>query len=164
MNHVYTLIAIKEESADYCRGCLMESYSGDHQIFYGPDREKLTDRWAALMDKNNHLERAESGYEFSLFIDGVPGNYIEGEECCSDADWTEFDDKKFHSQVEYQAIKQLAEDKLAAIEAKRAAEQAAAAEKAAQAKAAADRRAAEAKEAAERAEFERLQAKYGYQR
>lgn len=63
----YLLIAYKPDSADYCRGCHMASYSSDHQQLETDDKSELLDFWAGLLAKE--LGYNEEGYEFTLYGD-----------------------------------------------------------------------------------------------
>lgn len=60
----YLLIANKPDSADYCMGCQMESYSGDYIIEHNLTEEALIERIAELESKP--LGRGESGYDITF--------------------------------------------------------------------------------------------------
>ncbi len=159
---LYTLIAYKSNSSDYCRGCLMASYGSDFELWTGTEVEALADRWASLLDRNRNRERGEDGFEITLLINGVPAPYSYVEEFdknqeARDALWAQqeelsqvFDDAKALAELKLRLIDEARE--AAALAAKRQAEMAA--EEAA-------RKAAAAKERADRAEYERLAAKFG---
>lgn len=160
--HMYTLIAYKEDSTDYCRGCEMDRYGSAHEMYYGSDREVIADRYAQLLDKNNNLKHGESGYEITLFIDGIPPHWSDCQECAADdGTWDALRARQEALYDEFTSLRQLAEDNLEALQAKRAEEAVEKARLEAVAKAAAQRAASRAREAAERANFERLLAKYG---
>lgn len=159
---LYTLIAYKENSSDYCRGCLMDSYSSDFEAWTGAEAEELAERWAKLRDRNRNMRHGESGFDFLLFIDGVPAPYGDVQECdkgegVREALWARQEELEPH----FDYIKALTDSKLEAMDNRRALEAAEAARKAQLAKEEAERKAAAAKDAAERAEYERLSAKFG---
>lgn len=68
----YTLIAHKPDSADYCRGCPMESYAGDFELSHGGTLDTLRDGWKRLLNANAKLGRGEADYELTLLINGAP--------------------------------------------------------------------------------------------
>jgi|SRR6201998_47647 len=64
----YLIVAYKSDSSDYCRGCHMASYSSDFEFLNTNDRSKAL---RFLVDKLNvKLDYNESGFKFTLFIDG----------------------------------------------------------------------------------------------
>lgn len=159
---LYTLVAYKSNSSDYCRGCLMASYGSDFELWTGTELETLADRWASLLDRNRKMERGEDGFEVTLLINGVPAPYSYVEEFdknqdARDALWAQQEAlEPFFADAKAQA-----EAKLKSIDDAREAAARVAQQKAEQAAAEATRKAALAKDAAERAEFERLSAKFG---
>lgn len=69
----YILIAYKPSSSDYCRGQEMDRYGDDHQITASSDELDIVDDWARLA--RVPLGPGETGYEFTLFIDGERDPY-----------------------------------------------------------------------------------------
>jgi hypothetical protein len=67
----YLFIARKDDSADYCRGCLMASYSSDFEIQNYLSREELVEKWVDYLYKNMNLDINESGYNFYIYENGV---------------------------------------------------------------------------------------------
>jgi hypothetical protein len=61
---IYTFIAYKPDSDDFCRGCHMASYSSDFCLEIGLDREGLINMWANFLFKNKVLQCNEDGYDF----------------------------------------------------------------------------------------------------
>ena len=59
----YVLIAYKPASSDYCRGCLMASYSGDFIMEKHLTRNELINSLTSILWKNKTLECNESGYD-----------------------------------------------------------------------------------------------------
>ncbi|MBK3779829.1 hypothetical protein G3A43_06150 [Paraburkholderia aspalathi] len=68
----YTLIAHKPESQDYCRGCLMESYSGDFEMHHARSLDEFADSYKRYGHANGKLGHGECGYDITLLINGVP--------------------------------------------------------------------------------------------
>jgi hypothetical protein len=64
----YLLIAYKPDSYDYCRGCLMDSYSSDFQQSQHEDRAKLIEQ-AAELDAYE-TRSGEEGYSVTIYADG----------------------------------------------------------------------------------------------
>lgn len=52
---MFLFITYKPDSTDYCRGCLMASYSGDHQIYNFLTPEQLVEKWAECLYRNMDL-------------------------------------------------------------------------------------------------------------
>jgi hypothetical protein len=79
----YTLIAYKPDSADYCRGCHMASYSSDLIIYNSLDVNKIIDK---MVELNSRIELNdncnEEGYEFSIYKNGIiiSGDDVDGED------------------------------------------------------------------------------------
>lgn len=71
MQTLYTLIMHKSDSYDYCRGCLMDSYTSDFEFSNYLTRDTLIERLAELAYKNLNLRINESGYKFIVLKDGV---------------------------------------------------------------------------------------------
>lgn len=158
---MYTLIGHKPESASYCRGNLMDSYSGDFVLWAGPDPDELARRWADLIERNGKLDRAESGYDISVLADGYPLlSAFEGEmSATSDLQDVLLDEH----QVSFNAVIAKRDELLAGLHQEKEAARLEQERKAALAAQEAARAAAAAKEAAERAEYLRLQSKFGGQ-
>jgi hypothetical protein len=75
----WVCIAYKRSSADYCRNCLMASYSSDFDMAVFEHREDVV-KWIADIEfRNENLQCGEAGYEIAI---------IRGEEVC---DTEEFD-------------------------------------------------------------------------
>ena len=73
MNEVYyTLICNKEESDDYCRGHLVETYFSDFQWISTPDKEKLLELWTECEYTNLRLSYNETGYDMFFLVNGRP--------------------------------------------------------------------------------------------
>jgi hypothetical protein len=68
----YTLIAHKPESQDYCRGCLMESYSGDFEMHHARSLDDFADPYKRYGHANGKLGHGECGYDITLLINGRP--------------------------------------------------------------------------------------------
>lgn len=71
MNSRFTFVAYKPSSSDYCRNCLMASYSSDHVVENMLDAEQLVQRWASVLHKNMNLDCNEAGYRVHVFKDGI---------------------------------------------------------------------------------------------
>lgn len=71
MGGMYLFIAHKPDSADYCRGHLMASYSGCFMVENHLDRDAVIRRWADVMVLNEQLRCGESHYNVYIFRDGV---------------------------------------------------------------------------------------------
>lgn len=68
---MFTLIVYKPDSADYCRGCHMASYSADHQVHNFLNAEQLAQEWSEYLYKNLELRINEAGYDFWIFKNGT---------------------------------------------------------------------------------------------
>lgn len=68
---MYLLFAIKPDSADYCRGCLMATYAAEsfYENYLSP--EKLVTRLAEYYARNLQLDCGEKGFSFIIFRNGV---------------------------------------------------------------------------------------------
>lgn len=93
---MYLLVAYKPDSADYCKGCLMASYSSDFVRYNNLSREDLVKRWGELLAKNMNLEFGEAGYIFHIFEDGVE-MWGEAGACCDNIDMQ--DAEKYNSAI-----------------------------------------------------------------
>jgi len=86
MSNTYLLIAYKPNSSDYCRGCLMASYSSDFIKEDNLDQDELIKTLADIYYKNKHLAGFESGYDYWIYsnaiqVDGISmvnneGDYV----------------------------------------------------------------------------------------
>lgn len=68
---MYTFVAYKGDSADYCRGCHMASYSSDFCLDTCLKREEIVKLLAKYTLKNQELKINESGYSVYVFKDGI---------------------------------------------------------------------------------------------
>lgn len=68
---MYTFIAYKPDSDDYCRGCHMCSYASDFISEQRLDREELVREWANVMVKNENTRVSEKGYEVQVYENGI---------------------------------------------------------------------------------------------
>lgn len=149
----YTLIAHKPESSDYCRGCLMASYSGDFELAHGPTLDALAPLYQRCAQANRTLEHGELGYELTLLIDGYPFDEI------PDAPWEDWLDaggdaalRPLAAEARTWFARMEQEADVTAAEKRRAAEQAEAARK---------QRQTLKEEQRERAQYLALHAKFG---
>lgn len=67
----FLFVANKPSSSDYCRGCLMASYSSDYIMENMLTAEQLVKQWAECLHRNMNLDCNEAGYEFHIFKDGI---------------------------------------------------------------------------------------------
>lgn len=67
----FLFIANKPDSADYCKGCLMASYSSDCIIENMLSEEQVIKQWTDCLYKNMNLRCNEAEYQFYIFKDGV---------------------------------------------------------------------------------------------
>ncbi len=148
----YTIIAYKPSNSDYCRGCLMASYSSEFDMLCTDERDEAVQFIVAKHKANKGHEYREADYDITLLIDGKEprGVWVEGAEG-EDGYWDESVEE--HAQAILDEAKTIADRTEA--EAKAAKEAAEARQKAAAAAAV-----AKAKEESDRKEFERLKAKY----
>jgi hypothetical protein len=76
----YLVIANKPDSEDYCRNCLMESYSSDFEIrnfVFDPEydesdeyrRKQAVESVAEFLSRNPFMRTNEIGYEVHVFAD-----------------------------------------------------------------------------------------------
>lgn len=75
----YTLVAYKENSDDYCRGCVMARYDSDFEYLTTQSEEELISWWASYKTMNAFMEYNESGYGFFFFINGIHSDDYSGE-------------------------------------------------------------------------------------
>lgn len=66
----YGMIAHKPDGADYCRGCLMDSWSGEFETCLTEDIDELMSNYAPLALRK--YEDREPRFEFTFLIDGRP--------------------------------------------------------------------------------------------
>lgn len=67
----YLFIANKPDSDDYCKGCRMASYAGEHYMENWITGEKLVEKLADFLLLNKDMRCNEDGYEFLVFKKGV---------------------------------------------------------------------------------------------
>jgi len=82
----YILVCYKPSGEDTCRGCLMESWSSDFEIFKGNDNDatRIAEILGEKMFENTQHIRAPE-WEFTLFIDGLEPYD------CGDENWADID-------------------------------------------------------------------------
>jgi hypothetical protein len=66
----YTIIGYKPDSAETCRGCVMERYDSDHVLFLSTDELDFVEKWAELLFKNLIRQRGECAYEITALVNG----------------------------------------------------------------------------------------------
>ena len=73
---IYGLIAYKSNGANYCRGCLMESWGSDFEFYSTDNKHNLISNLQPLILSNmKNAERDEGGeYDFYLQFDGYTIN------------------------------------------------------------------------------------------
>ena len=76
---IYTLIAHKPDSTDYCRGCLMGSWSGDFHMEHATSLDALSATWKRLEHASLNRDRGEAAYDITLLINGMPLGDIQEE-------------------------------------------------------------------------------------
>lgn len=67
---MFQLIAYKPDSSDYCRGCLMESFSSGFKFFASEKANDVLFELAKLKKENKLKNRAEAEWECILLVDG----------------------------------------------------------------------------------------------
>ena len=67
---MYLLIAYKSSGANYCRGCLMESWSSQLEMFNHLDCETLKGKLTEFII-DNLTERLYGSYEFTVYRNGI---------------------------------------------------------------------------------------------
>jgi hypothetical protein len=67
----FTFVAYKEDSADYCRNCLMASYESHHVVSTMITEQELIKEWAKclLMDSNARIN--ERTHDYWIFKNGI---------------------------------------------------------------------------------------------
>lgn len=149
-HEVYALIARKPASSDYCRGCLMASYSGDFILEKEISRESLIRQLTQVLWTNENLDTNEAGYDQIEVLKGWVEEYDPELEDCPAPTYQWLNTYA----PEYDELMQEAGKAVAARKQKEAQEQ--------QAKLAAERqRQAEATQQKELQELNRLRSKYG---
>ncbi|MBU9200374.1 hypothetical protein KTD31_03275 [Burkholderia multivorans] len=149
----YTLIAHKPESSDYCRNCLMESYSGDFEMEHSRDLESLAGLWKRCAQKNLSLGRSEAGYDLTLLLNGWPIEDIPDE---PEEYWLEEGGDPALLELANQAWEWISR-----VKAEASAEAHTRKQLAEQAEAVRRRREAEAQEQRDRAQYAQLHARFG---
>lgn len=161
----YLFIARKDDSADYCRGCLMASYSSDFEVRNHLSEDELVRAWAEYLYQNMKLRFNESGYEFHIFENGV--KVWEGDSAVWDGEYRyEYDSEEYWAKYETfdtlrtEAQNQIVQiyNKALAIAMKRKEDFVAKEKREAEEKALKE---AEAAKEQRRKEFEKLQAEFG---
>lgn len=76
----FTLICYKEDSTESCKGCVMERYSSDFQIYHEVSFEAVALKLANMMLTNKKSERGEAFYEFTLLINGEDSQWTDAGE------------------------------------------------------------------------------------
>lgn len=66
MEPLYTFIAYKRNSDDYCRGCHMASYGSDFICLHNLTQAELTKEWAHVIEKNAAMAANEMGYRTTI--------------------------------------------------------------------------------------------------
>lgn len=64
----YTVIAYKDESTDYCRGCVMNRYGPDLKIFISNNIEEIVEKVADYTAKELGIN--EDDYYYTILING----------------------------------------------------------------------------------------------
>jgi len=146
----FTLIAYRPDGADYCRGCLMEQSSSEFSLSTADSADAIAQNWARLrFDAPQGREYGDT--EYTLLLNGRP----------EDEDYAlEHPDMMASGELRKE-VHRLTEQHLAALHAAQAQAQARAAEQARVQQEADEAERQLAREAVERAEFARLQAKFG---
>jgi len=104
----YTLIAYKSDNTDYCRGCEMDRWSSDFQLFCTDDLDELAREYFRI--KQIKIEQREAEYEITFLIDGVEAS-LEYDDALSS-----LNEKVVKAKAEYEAkakAKQEADAKVA---------------------------------------------------
>ena len=79
---MYTVIAYKPDSNDYCMGCHMASYSSDMQWLSSENEEEVAQFIAEFIKKNHFSECGEDNYEFTYLYNGLENPYDEDSDSC----------------------------------------------------------------------------------
>jgi hypothetical protein len=67
---MFTVIAYKPDSEDYCRGCLMSSYPSDMEFICSDNKDEVVEFLAEYKKHNAFLDSGEDGYEFTYLYNG----------------------------------------------------------------------------------------------
>lgn len=110
---MYTFIAYKPRSSDYCRGCHMASYSDDHEIHNFYKRQELIEAWTKYLHKNMNLRSSEEGYSFWLFKNGIK-LYEENHQSWDGHNQYEYDSPEYWAN--YDALEQQEKDDIAELD------------------------------------------------
>lgn len=114
--NTYIALAYKEDSADYCRGCHMASYSSDFEYIQTSDVDELTRFWIDISFRNSRLNISESGYELTLLIPTIADEDARAEEISSIQDmletayFQEVEKRRLEEQRKEEVRKQKAEE------------------------------------------------------
>ena len=146
---MYTILAYKPDSSDYCMGCHMASYSSGFEYHCTEDRAEAVKFIGKLVDNNKHMDSHEVGYEITILINGAEPSQDTWDELHEGKEWSDH----CHAETIMEEAKVLAEEEFANAK-KREEEAKAQREEAAKVQAAIDR------ENEERATYEKLKAKY----
>lgn len=82
----YIFIAYKPDSADYCRGCHMGSYSSDFILADDITEKELIEKWAEALYRNETLDSNEVGFDIYVFTHGCLWWNNGCPTCCPDED------------------------------------------------------------------------------
>ena len=146
---MYTILAYKPDSSDYCMGCHVASYSSGFEYYYTEDRGEAVKFIAGKLVNNKHMDNNEDGYEITILMNGAEPSQDTWDELHEGKEWSDH----CHAEAMMEEAKALAEKEIADAK-KREEEAKAQREEAAKVQAAID------KENKERATYERLKAKY----
>ena len=69
MSKFFSLIAYKPNSDDFCRGCLMASYSSEFECLSNISQAELVDNLSDFMVKNASKRCGEADFKFTVFND-----------------------------------------------------------------------------------------------
>jgi hypothetical protein len=70
MKDQFTLIAYKPSNDDYCKGCLMDSYSSNIITASMLTPDELVEQLAAVFKKNKDHDSHEDNYELRIYKNG----------------------------------------------------------------------------------------------
>lgn len=160
MNHTFTLLRYRENGADYCRNCLMDSTPSAFAFSVHDDPQAVAAEWAArLLEEERTSTRAHCSVEYTLLIDGrdrdndPQDNPEAGEEALR---YLGFDIERLRDDIDALVaaeLKRLREEQLQKDEAAKRVQEQAALQR--------QRAAARQREAEDLATLARLQARYG---
>ena len=78
LNKVYTLVAYKPESDDYCKGCHMEHYYAQFDMAISENEEDIIKKWSSCLVTNKELRPNEEPWEMNLLINGRSASHSPG--------------------------------------------------------------------------------------